>query len=101
MIVLDKRTPTSCDLQNSSTVAECWEELDTKFGDRMNVTATWMLDFMSFKQKAISEESKMVKLKCLVMKVDSDLMKLTSRMLDLTILVITQNRGLHCREREK
>ena len=71
--VLDKQSPAEVDLQTCTTVEEAWTELDTKYGNRVNISNGLMDDFVEYKLTSVSEESRVVELKQTVMKLYTDL----------------------------
>ena len=71
--LLDKQSPAEVDLQTCTTVAEAWRELDTRFGNRVNISNALMDDFVGHKLRGISDESRVVELKQVVMKLYTDL----------------------------
>ena len=75
--LLDKHTPTAVDLQNCESLEEAWRDLDTKYGNGENITTVLMDDFFKLRSasslKSRSNQSKLVELKTLVMRLSSDL----------------------------
>ena len=71
--VMDKQTPAEVDLQTCTTVEEAWTELDTKYGNKVNISNGLMDDFVEHKLTSVSEESRVVELKQTVMKLYTDL----------------------------
>ena len=61
--LLDKHSPDVVDLQNCVTLEEAWSELDTKYGNSVNITTTLIYEFLKLKIKSKSDQSRVVKLK--------------------------------------
>ena len=71
--LLDKQSPEAVDLTNCTTVEEAWVELDTKYGNSVNISTTLMEEFLGYKLKSLSDESKVVELKTVVQKLNTNL----------------------------
>ena len=71
--ILDKQTPEAVDLTNCTTVEEAWVELDAKYGNSVNISTTLMEEFLDYKLKSVSDESKVVEVKTVVMKLNTNL----------------------------
>ena len=71
--ILDSHSPKSCDLQNCVTVEEAWIELMQSFGNPVNITAKLTDEFLAFKPKGKSDETKFVEIKKAVVSLSSDL----------------------------
>merc|ERR1719447_1700250 len=61
--ILDKQSSCEVDLQTCITVEEAWTDLDTKYGNRVNISGALMDEFVCYKLTSISEESKVVEVK--------------------------------------
>ena len=71
--ILDKQTPEAVDLTNCTTVEEAWVELDAKYGNSVNISTTLMEEFLGYKLNSVSDESKVVEVKTVVMKLNTNL----------------------------
>ena len=71
--LLDKQSPEAVDLTNCTTVEEAWVELDTKYGNSVNISTTLMEEFLGYKLKGVSDESKVVELRTVVQKLNTNL----------------------------
>ena len=61
--VMDKQTPAEVDLQTCTTVEEAWTELDTKYGNKVNISNGLMDDFVEHKLTNMPASNKMAKVK--------------------------------------
>ena len=73
IITLNKNTPKAIDLRNVESLTEAWQQLDAKYGNPVNVSATLIKEFLDFNAKAKSEASKIIELKNEVMKLYNNL----------------------------
>ena len=77
--ILDKHTPQAVDLQNCESIDEAWKELDSKYGNAVNITAVLMDDFFKTVLKGRSDESRLVETKVIVVRLSSDLVAVSQK----------------------
>ena len=73
LIALNKHTPKQVDLRNVESLDEAWRELDGKYGNPVNVSATLIKDFIEYSSKSHKEGSKVIDVKNEVMRLYNDL----------------------------
>ena len=63
LINLNKNTPKTVDLRNVESLSEAWLQLDAKFGNPVNVSATLIQEFLDLTIKSKSDAIQIVELK--------------------------------------